>query len=135
MSEHGSRKGERRRGFEQTDVSARAMLKWAVGLFSFLALCMLVTFGYYVALQGPVGRRPVAAVREERLPPWPRLQANPARDLAAYQREQSALVGTYGWVDRRRGIVRLPVDRAIELVLHRGLPDWRARMEMKGDGR
>jgi hypothetical protein len=31
------------------------------------------------------------------------------------------LVG-YGWVDREAGIVRLPIERAMELLLERGLP-------------
>jgi hypothetical protein len=31
-------------------------------------------------------------------------------------------VHTYGWIDRNGGVVRLPIDRAMDLVLERGLP-------------
>ena len=32
------------------------------------------------------------------------------------------MLGSYGWVDSDGGVVRMPIDRAVELVLERGLP-------------
>jgi len=109
--------------YEPTDVSARAMVRWAVGLVVFTLASMLLVFAYYGILRGPIGPQK-ATVVEERLPPWPRLQSNPARDMAEYQAEQTRLMTTYGWTDRQRGIVRMPVDEAMEMVLKRGLPEW-----------
>ena len=36
--------------------------------------------------------------------------------------EQRAVLGSYGWVDQERGLVRIPVDRAMDLLLEGGRP-------------
>jgi hypothetical protein len=33
-----------------------------------------------------------------------------------------AILNSYGWVDEEAGVVRIPIDRAMELTLERGLP-------------
>jgi hypothetical protein len=43
-------------------------------------------------------------------------------ELKEYRDSQRDILNSYGWVDRAGGVVRIPVDRAIELVLARGLP-------------
>jgi hypothetical protein len=42
--------------------------------------------------------------------------------MQSYFQSQQNLLNTYGWIDRQNGIVRLPIDRAMELLLERGLP-------------
>ena len=54
--------------------------------------------------------------------PGPRLQASPAADMAALRAQDAAALNAYGWVDRKAGVVRVPLDRAIELTLENGLP-------------
>jgi hypothetical protein len=56
------------------------------------------------------------------VPPSPRIQPDPRVDLRNYAESQEKLLNTYGWIDRQNGIVRLPIDRAMELLLERGLP-------------
>lgn len=53
--------------------------------------------------------------------PAPRLQSSPARDLVILQARAAALLNGYGWIDRSQGIVHIPIDRAMTLVLERGL--------------
>jgi hypothetical protein len=45
------------------------------------------------------------------------LQARPAEDLAAFRQWESEILESYGWVDREKGVVRIPIDRAMELVV------------------
>lgn len=45
------------------------------------------------------------------------------KNLAELQAADHASLTTYGWTDRAKGIVRIPVDRAIELVI----PELNAR--------
>jgi hypothetical protein len=52
----------------------------------------------------------------------PRLQTDPAQDLERLRQAENDALNNYGWVDRSRGIVRVPIDRAMELLLKRGLP-------------
>jgi hypothetical protein len=63
---------------------------------------------------------PLAAEREQ--PPRPRLQETPAIDLREFRAREDERLSTYGWVDRSAGIVRVPIERAIEIVAREGLP-------------
>jgi hypothetical protein len=56
------------------------------------------------------------------LPPEPRLQVDEPRTWKQELAVQTSQIEGYAWVDRRAGVVRIPVERAIELVAERGLP-------------
>jgi hypothetical protein len=36
---------------------------------------------------------------------------------------QNDLLNSYGWVDRGNGIIHIPINRAMDLILQRGLPE------------
>jgi hypothetical protein len=55
------------------------------------------------------------------VPPGPRLQIDPAGELAEMRHEEAIRLGTYAWVNEPAGIARIPVERAMEIVLERGL--------------
>jgi hypothetical protein len=42
--------------------------------------------------------------------------------MALYRSQQVAELNTYAWVNKDAGIVRIPVDRAIDVIAARGLP-------------
>jgi hypothetical protein len=46
----------------------------------------------------------------------------PGEALRQLQATENAILNTYGWVDRPNGVVRIPIDRAIEIIEQRGLP-------------
>jgi hypothetical protein len=50
------------------------------------------------------------------------LQPHPATDLKRYCEIEQEQLSTYGWVDKNNGLVRIPVDRAMDIVLQKGLP-------------
>lgn len=56
------------------------------------------------------------------LPPEPRLQPKPENDLQNYLEDQHTELNSYGWVDRSQGVVRIPIERAMQLLLQQGLP-------------
>jgi hypothetical protein len=57
----------------------------------------------------------------ERFPP-PNLQLNSHEDLAALRRHEEAELNSYGWVDPSNRVVRIPIQRAMELIARSGLP-------------
>src|SRR2546426_11208283 len=65
---------------------------------------------------------PIAEARAPRPPPEPRLQSSPVRDMEELRAREDSVLTSYGWVDRQAGIGRIPIDRAVELVLEKGLP-------------
>jgi hypothetical protein len=63
-------------------------------------------------------------------PASPSSQANatatvPGEALRQLQATENAILTTYGWADRQNGVVRIPIDRAIDLIEQRGLPTLR----------
>lgn len=66
---------------------------------------------------------PRHALAEERVvPPEPRLLADPDTYYAEWIAGQREELVTPAWIDRSAGVVRVPVERAMELVLEEGLP-------------
>jgi hypothetical protein len=47
----------------------------------------------------------------------PRLQPAPEKDFPAFHQEKGRLLDQYAWVDRQRGIVRIPIRRAMALLV------------------
>lgn len=62
--------------------------------------------------------------RMPHLPPAPRLQTEPFKDLEELRAAEDRELESYGWVDRASGVARLPIERAIELVVEEGLSTW-----------
>jgi hypothetical protein len=115
-------------GHETRDIRLRPII-WA-GV-SLIALAVVVhvglgwLFGYFTErrthLEGPA--TPTAPlVWPRQLPPGPRLQTDPHRDLQELLGAENAILESYSWVDREAGIVRIPIGRAMELLAERGLP-------------
>ena len=55
-------------------------------------------------------------------PPEPRLSLKPGGELSAVRAEENKILSSYDWVDRDHGIVRIPIERAIEMLAEKGLP-------------
>ncbi len=54
----------------------------------------------------------------------PALEIAPSESLQRVRRSEVQFSGTYGWTDRERKIVRIPVARAVKNLLQKGLPGW-----------
>jgi hypothetical protein len=76
---------------------------------------------------------PLAEARQPALPPGPRLQASPERELERYRARENALLSSYGWKDEAAGTVRIPVRRAMEVVAAQGLDGARAALSTAPD--
>jgi hypothetical protein len=103
---------------EPSDVAARPVLVAAAAL---LAILLLVSGGQLVLLRWFDERltereAPPAPLAETRTPPEPRLLPDPRAALLALRAEEDALLRSYGWVNREAGIVRLPIERAVDLL-------------------
>ena len=115
-----------RRGHETRDLSVRASILFGVFLLLAAFVVHLVVWLLYAhfgseAAGTDVRQYPLAQVGRPVLPPEPRLQVQPREDLKALRRQEDAVLMSYGWVDRNAGVVRIPVDRAMQLTVERGL--------------
>lgn len=91
-------------------------------------------FGIYTYVQ-PLGPAATPFASARPLPPEPRLQPKPENDLQQYQREESSELDSYGWVDRENGVVRIPIDRAMKLLLEKGLPARASSQTLSADAK
>jgi hypothetical protein len=114
---------------EGSDVNVRGLAVFLAGL----AITMLVTAAIVVWLfdiflqeaeEADLSPSPLAEAGEPPAPPGPLLQVAERLDLRLHRESQEKLIHETAWIDRDRGIVRIPIEQAIELTAQRGLPDW-----------
>ncbi len=112
-------------GHEHTDVYIRPIVVAGIGLTILLVIVVGLMLGLYDAFAAREARlspppNPLAAAEGPRLPPEPRLQVHPVKDLRELSEAESSILDHYGWVDRSAGVVRIPIARAIDLLAARG---------------
>lgn len=118
------------RDYEDRDIRLSVIVKSTL----VLALFTLATFWAVRVLVLRLNERLQARdvvlspfAQERVLPPEPRLQPDEKRTLDQQRAAEKELLGTYGWVDEAHGVARIPVERAMDLVLERGLPAREAK--------
>jgi hypothetical protein len=115
------------RAFETRDVKVRPLAVFIAGLaivgivVYLVVLLMFRLFSSQAAREDAQLARPPAASAGDRLPPEPRIQANPGADMRRLREQDETVLTTYGWVDRPAGIARIPIDVAMRQVLEEGL--------------
>ncbi len=57
---------------------------------------------------------------------FPRLVTSEPAVLAEFRAQESAFLTSYGWVEKDKGIARMPIDEAMKIVAERGLPKFPA---------
>jgi len=108
------------------DVQGRPFLWFTVGFVIFTVASFLFVYWSYGALSDYHTRNqaeaPTRVQTGDVVPPAPHLQSDPVADMVIMDAAQNALLDSYGWIDKEQGVVRIPVDRAAELILAR-LPE------------
>jgi hypothetical protein len=107
---------------ESADVDARAVGKFGIALALLCIASLAFVFGLFRYFYGS---EPSAHTAGAKLPPQPQLERTPVLDLQRMRQSEDEVLNSYGWVDGRNGIVRIPIDRAIDLLAQRGLPGRR----------
>jgi hypothetical protein len=131
---HGERNPELE--FEHQDLSPSGVYAFLVGLAVAGILIYFVLWGLYHYLdayqrshqppQNPLVKmeadtRHVSPQRIKEFP-QPRLETNERTAIDDFLLKEEQTLDSYGWVDQKAGIVRIPIDRAIQLIAQRGLP-------------
>ncbi|MFQ5650592.1 MAG: hypothetical protein ACE5IY_11675 [bacterium] len=112
-------------GYETSDARIGPILMSIIALFALLAVAFVSMYSLYGFFkrtneEAAAPRSPLALERP--LPPEPRLQVHPEMDWQTFRARQDSILNNVGWVSREAGIVRLPIERAMEMVLQRGFP-------------
>jgi hypothetical protein len=107
---------------ETTDVNVWAVGKFAIGLVVVCVVSIVLLFGLLKFFQSQEETPVANTVEPVKLFPEPQLQKTPILDLKAIRAEEDKLLNGYAWVDPKKGVVRIPVSQAIEVLAKRGLP-------------
>jgi hypothetical protein len=144
MTEHGmSKPGKPQNGggFEREDVSTKPLFGFLIGLVVTGVLVYYVIWGMFhfmdayerkhqqskspmVQMQ-PETREPDTAETHEKVKqefPEPRLEDDERTEINDFRYQQDETLASYGWVDQSGGVVRIPLERAMQLMAQRGLP-------------
>jgi hypothetical protein len=122
---------------ETSDVNVRGIFGFGIGLAVGTALVSLLLFGAFSVMvkrfnppappnASPLTRNRPLVPESRRYAneafPEPRLQPNVVEDLKKFREEEYEHLHSYGWVDQNAGVAHIPIQRAMELTLERGLP-------------
>jgi hypothetical protein len=113
--------------FEPTDVATRPIVISVVLLAVFT---IVFTFAAHLTYFGFAEREkklspepsPLAEQYAAKEPPAPRLQIHPKTDLDVLRAAEDKVLGRLAWVDKDKGLVQVPIERAMEMLLAKGLP-------------
>ena len=109
------------------DVNIHAVVRFGFWLAVGVVAVTLAMLGLFRMLErkdraADILLSPAVAANLARTPPEPRLEPFPLALGQRLRAEEDATLTTYGWVDRKAGVARIPIDRAIEILAERGLP-------------
>ena len=166
-NEHGGHEPEKidiSAGFEQSDANVTGIVVFLTALAIFVAVTGLLCYGIGKVFNahmnkedGPnskwtktadvreLGNMPSSPELQNKISeltqtfPTPRLQNDDGnQDIADLHARENLLLENYSWADQSKGTVRIPIERAMELIAQRGLPVAPAAVEqpaMTGDNR
>jgi len=107
-------------GHEQSEVSVRLIVVslgfLAIGTF-FVLLLVVGIFRYFYDTDKTAESR-----REGVVPPEPRIEVAPYEQYQRLKVQEDHILNSYAWVDQKAGVVRVPIDRAIDMLATKGLP-------------
>jgi hypothetical protein len=111
--------------YEGSDIDARRVSFFGAGLAGLIIVVMILTYfihefvaDRYFTRQPP---RPSLAYMRAAAPE-PHLTVQAPEELRRLRASEEATLNGYAWVDKESGVVRIPIERAMELVAKRGLP-------------
>ena len=104
---------------ELSDVNVRGVLYFAVWL-TIAAIIIHVLVWLFYDYFGDRATRTVSIPQEPVItgPPVskPQLQVEAESELSQLRTSEEQVLHTYGWIDQDKGIVRIPIERAMEII-------------------
>jgi len=131
--------------YERKDIGAGGVVGFLIGLAAMLLIAFFLVKGFYSVLekhfeaeQAPVSPLVNNAPKDtRRIPPQygdnyqeylkegfpaPQLETDERTELNDIRLREENVLSTYDYVDKNAGTVRIPIDRAMDLLAQRGLP-------------
>jgi len=123
--------------YEHQDMSPRSVYAFLIGLAAAGILVYFGLWGFYNFLEAHEKQRQTPqnpmvqpATTETRVVPpdeykkfpQPRLERNERLEINEFLLQEEQTLNSYGWVDQKAGIIRIPIERAMQRIVQQGLP-------------
>jgi hypothetical protein len=128
-------------GYERRDIGVALILYFLGGLAAAGILVYFIVMGVYSYLEkrseaqqapvsplvtnAPTDTRKLSSDYKDYLKqnfPSPQLEIDERGQLDKIRIDEEQTLSTYDWVDQKAGTIRIPIDRAMDLIAQRGLP-------------
>ena len=117
-------------GYEKTDAHAGDTYRAGLYILGTMVVTALVVVPMYRFLARREAREQPPASTVVKAEPnagpgaFPRLVTSEPTVLAEFRAQEDAFLTSYGWVEKDKGIARMPIDVAMKIVAERGLPKF-----------
>jgi hypothetical protein len=128
-------------GFEREDMGSRGVFAFMIGLAVVGVVIYFIIIGMYsfldkyersqmatasplVTSKDPMSRVVTQDYMDQRFKEngAPMLETNERGQFRDFLVNQENQLNSYGWVDEKAGVAHIPIERAMELTIQRGLP-------------
>jgi len=109
-------------GHEHREVQVSFIVGSLIALLLGAFLVCLLVVGIFQFFAHQYRPEQNAAAAPQQLPPEPRIEEFPWKQLQDLHAHEDHLLTTYALTDQKQGTVRVPVDRAIDMLAEKGLP-------------
>ncbi len=108
-------------GHEQREVSVRLIVVSLgfLAIFTFI-ICVLVV-GIFRYFHAYYETDEAVRLSQPVIPPAPRIEVAPFEELQQLKAKEDHILSSYAWVDKDAGTVRVPIDRAIDMLAAKGV--------------
>ena len=124
--------------YERQDLQVSGILYFLLALVVATGLCVFSLRGFYAFLDHherasqpavnplvtnvPEDTRRIAPGYPQSAFPDPKLEEDERGQLNSIRMREEQELYSYGWVDEKAGTVHVPIERAMDLIVQRGLP-------------
>jgi len=109
-------------GHEHREVSVRLIVVSLAFLAVATAIVFVLVVGIFRYLYTTYSTEEATRLSRPVIPPEPRIEVAPYEQLQQVRAREDHVLTTYAWVDKDGGKVRVPIDRAIDMLAAKGLP-------------
>lgn len=123
--------------YERVDVSAKWLAALGVLIVITAIVLHFILWGIYGHLEETAGNgAPIPESKSKQnydQPRPPQLEPNAVENYKKYRAEENEKLNGYGWVNKEKGIVRIPIGQAMKILAQKGLPEVKTENQNAGN--
>jgi hypothetical protein len=120
--EHTAHPSPNGAGHEQAEVSVRLIVVSLGFLTVATAIVFVLVIGIFRYFYASYSTAEAVQQAQPVIPPEPRIEVAPYEQLQQLRVKEDHILSTYAYIDKSSGTVRVPIDKAIDLLAAKGLP-------------